>query len=413
MDSLNGGFAVVFLRLFLRLFLVLVFSAAFLCCSASPDDGGCAVDDDCRTPMVCMGQMCVVSDGSGGAAGSGGSAGAAGSGGSAGAAGSGGSAGAAGSGGSAGAAGMAGDGGAAVDAGSVADSGTDSGTPVQDMAMPEPHGAARDMEMPAPDGAAVPDAGPPRPAAPCGNQCPDLDFVALSGGGFSMGGLADLPYTLPAHQVNVPDFELMRAEVTVRQYRACVTAGACDAPDCTDEQTHDEVIVCNYSQNRNDHPVNYVSWINARQFATWVGARLPSESEWEYAAKSRGQNINYPWGDAAPTCDHADFDPGDGSCGGNGTSPVCTHAAGNSADGLCDLAGNVHEWTQDQWHDDYNGAPGDGSAWGADANNDAQRVLRGGIWNWSGLDLRAAWRTLYWPTRFNHSLGFRLAFSAN
>jgi cysteine-rich repeat protein len=250
-------------------------------------------------------------------------------------------------------------------------------------------------------------------AGPCAADCPDLDFVPIQGGEFTMGGLADRNNTLPAHQVNVPDFELMRTEVTVAQYRACVTAGACDAPDCTDANTLDGVIVCNYSQNRNDHPVNYVSWINARQFSTWVGARLPSESEWEFAAKSRGQNITYPWGDAAPTCNHADFDDGQQFCGGRGTSAVCTHALGNSDQGLCDLAGNLWEWLQDEWHADFNGAPADGSAWGADANNDAQRVLRGGIWNWSGLDLRAAWRTLYWPTRFNHSLGFRLAFSAN
>jgi sulfatase modifying factor 1 len=201
----------------------------------------------------------------------------------------------------------------------------------------------------------------------------------------------------------------MRTEVTVVQYRACVTAGACDAPGCTDAETSGGVIVCNYSQNRNDHPVNYVSWINARQFSTWVGARLPSESEWEFAAKSRGQNITYPWGDAAPTCNHADFDDGQQFCGGRGTSAVCTHALGNSDQGLCDLAGNVYEWIQDEWHANYNGAPADGSAWGADANNGASRVLRGGRWNYDATNMRAAHRSNSGPTGRSIVVGFRLA----
>ena len=247
-------------------------------------------------------------------------------------------------------------------------------------------------------------------AAPCfAAGCPDLGFVALTGGAFSMGGLAGQNNTQPAHQVNVPDFELMRTEVTVAQYRACVNAGACDAPNCTDANTSGGVIVCNYSQNRNDHPVNYVSWINARQFSTWVGARLPSESEWEFAAKSRGQNITYPWGDAAPTCNHADFWINNTSCHGYGTSAVCTHAAGNSAQGVCDLAGNLYEWLQDEWHGDYNGAPGDGSAWGADANNGASRVRRGGSWYYNATNMRAAYRNDSGPTDRAFYIGFRLA----
>jgi formylglycine-generating enzyme required for sulfatase activity len=210
----------------------------------------------------------------------------------------------------------------------------------------------------------------------------------------------------------VPDFELMRGEVTVAQYRACVTAGACDAPGCTDAQVsgggENEVILCNYSQNRNDHPVNYVSWINARQFSTWVGARLPSESEWEFAAKSRGQNITYPWGDAEPNCERANFSGCDGDDGA-GTSRVCSHAAGNSDQGLCDLAGNVWEWIQDERHADYNGAPVDGSAWGADANNGASRVRRGGAFNVNATSMRAANRNADGPTIRSYYLGFRLA----
>jgi formylglycine-generating enzyme required for sulfatase activity len=256
---------------------------------------------------------------------------------------------------------------------------------------------AEDMAMVAPD------AAPPRPAPPCGDNCPDLDFVALAGGAFSMGGLADRADSQPVHNVNVPDFELMRTEVTVGQYRACVNAGACDEPVTGDD--------FNWSANAaalENHPINGVSWINAGQFASWVGARLPSESEWEFAAKSRGQNITYPWGDAAPNCERANFSGCDGDDGA-GTSRVCSHGAGSSAQGVCDLAGNLYEWLQDERHVDYNGAPGDGSAWGADANNGAIRVVRGGYWDFGATRMRAAYRAFSGPTNRGYGVGFRLA----
>ena len=218
-----------------------------------------------------------------------------------------------------------------------------------------------------------------------------------------MGGLADRDDTQPAHQVNVPDFELMRTEVTVGQYRACVNAGACDEPLTGNRY--------NWSANAaalENHPINGVSWINAGQFATWVGARLPSGSEWEFAARSQGQDITYPWGDAEPNCERANFRGCDGDDGA-GTSRVCTHGAGSSAQGLCDLAGNVWEWVQDEHHADYNGAPVDGSAWGADANNGANRVIRGGYWVLSATSMRAAYRFFAGPTFRDYYIGFRLA----
>ena len=107
--------------------------------------------------------------------------------------------------------------------------------------------------------------------------CPAIQFVQIAGGVYDMGSNTS-PATQPIHRVNVPDFEIMSSEVTVGQYRQCVEAGACDVPNCNDADFHHGQIACNWSQNREMHPVNYVNWHNAMQFASWVGVRLPSEA---------------------------------------------------------------------------------------------------------------------------------------
>ena len=229
----------------------------------------------------------------------------------------------------------------------------------------------------------------------------------MSGGAFSMGGLADRGDTRPAHNVNVPDFELMRTEVTVGQYRACVNAGACDEPPTGNSNKY------NWSANAaglENHPINGVSWINARQFASWVGARLPSESEWEFAARSQGQDITYPWGNEAPDCERVNFGGCDGDDGAD-TSRVCTHGAGSSAQGVCDLGGNVWEWVEDDNHGSYNGAPNNGAAW-VDNPRGLFRVGRGGSWSHDQPDVGVTHRYRGDPSDALQSLGFRLARSA-
>jgi len=167
-----------------------------------------------------------------------------------------------------------------------------------------------------------------------GTQC-EIEFVSLAGGRFQMGGDGEYDGR-PIHGVGVPGFEMSKTEVTVGQYRQCVNAGA-----CTEPSDHWQ----NVPGERENHPVTYVNWQQAKGFAEFVGARLPTEAEWEYAAKGGGQNIVYPWGNEAPDCDRLNFN----SCVG-GTTPVCTYATGNTAQGLCDMAGNVWEWVEDDWH---------------------------------------------------------------
>ncbi|TPV93145.1 MAG: formylglycine-generating enzyme family protein [Myxococcales bacterium FL481] len=163
-------------------------------------------------------------------------------------------------------------------------------------------------------------------------------------------------------------FWLDITEVTTAQYRDCVDAHVCPAPANTGEwsSTYGEA-------GKQNHPVNQVSWFNARTYCDWVGKRLPTEWEWEWAARGRDHANIYPWGNEPPTaasaCWHRydwDTDTGGGPC------PVGTH--NQTRDGIKDMAGNVWEWTASEF--------GDGRV-----------VLRGGDWhNDDPTRLRAASR---------------------
>ena len=217
----------------------------------------------------------------------------------------------------------------------------------------------------------------------------------------------------PQRMVTIHDFEMMQSEVTVQQYRACVEAEVCSVPNCDVETVGGRIwLSCNYAHNRELHPVNHVSWLQMRTFGAWVGADLPTESQWEFAARSRGQEITYPWGDEEPDCTRADWDNTNDNvgCNGEGTSPVCSFPAGDSTDGLCDLAGNVREWVLDEYADSYRDAPLDGSARCSvgDCSGDANRVVRGGNWNVSAESLRAAYRGNNDPSTHHDGVGFRL-----
>ncbi len=204
-------------------------------------------------------------------------------------------------------------------------------------------------------------------------RVPDIVWVTLPGGSFMMGSTRGRRHEQPVHRVIVGAFEISKAEVTVGQYRLCVEAGECTEPESRWEG-------CNWGRpDREDHPVNCVDWTQAVQFARWVGGRLPTEAEWEFAARSRGQDRTYPWGEEAPTCQRAVMPgPGGNGCGRHGTWPVCSKPRGNTEQGLCDMAGNVWEWVADWYQQDYYAdSPVDnpqGPAWGH------YRGARGGAW---------------------------------
>lgn len=224
-------------------------------------------------------------------------------------------------------------------------------------------------------------------------QCADFsaigfEWIAITGGAFMMGSSeSEWTDTYPAHQVTVSDFFINRTEVTVEQYRACVDAGVCQELVSSDECNWDTV-------DRDDHPVNCVPWHYAADFCAWAGGRLPTEAEWEYAARSQGQDVVYPWGDTAPSCEVAVMMGGEGlaGCGLEHTWPVCSKPDGDTVQGLCDMAGNLLEWVQDRYHSNYEGAPDDGSAWvEAEDGFENERVGRGGhIYDSApGLETRA------------------------
>ena len=232
---------------------------------------------------------------------------------------------------------------------------------------------------------------------------PPISWVNISGGTFDMGSEDGFQSEQPVHSVTVPTFEISKTQVTVAQYEDCVRAGVCTEPS-TDTR-------CNWKDpGYEDHPVNCITWNQARGFCEWAGGRLPSEAEWEYAARSRGQNITYPWGDESATCSYAVMnDDGDWGCGSSRTRPVCSIVEGNTDQGLCDMAGNVWEWLEDDWHSDYIGAPNDGSAW-VENPRVPNRILRGGSYtNSDAAHLRATHRVGGHAHGDNHTDGFRCA----
>jgi len=221
-----------------------------------------------------------------------------------------------------------------------------------------------------------------------------------------MGSTSGDSNETPVHPVTVPGFEMLATEVTVSQYEACVNdGGACTAPSTSDSS-------CNWNASGyEDHPVNCVDWQQAVDFCTWAGGRLPSEAEWEYAARSGGpsSSYKYPWGNDAATCTYAvmDDDTHTFGCNTGRTWSVCSKPAGNTSQGLCDMSGNVWEWVEDWYYGDYTGAPTDGSAWVSPSGS--FRVVRGGSFVSYAVDLRAAYRSLGDPSVQVYTLGFRCA----
>lgn len=224
-----------------------------------------------------------------------------------------------------------------------------------------------------------------------------IQWINFPGGIFTMGADDLGEYgAQPRHEVEIRPFEMAKTLVTVEQYKACVDAGACTTPAAVGR--------CNWGVSGHEkHPMNCVDWEQARKFSAWAGGRLPTEAEWEYAARSGGKEQKYPWGDEDPTCERAV------SMGcGSGTEPVCSKPVGNTEQGLCDMAGNVEEWVEDCHHDSYNGAPSDGSAWESPATS--FRVVRGGSFGSNAARyLRADNRYCGVPGNRYDSFGFRPA----
>ena len=223
----------------------------------------------------------------------------------------------------------------------------------------------------------------------------DVEWVHLEGGAFSMGRDDGPAIEAPRHKVWVEPLWMSHTEVTVAQFARCVDAGACREPDSGED--------CTWRQPQAlDHPVNCVDWAQAQEYALWAGARLPTEAEWEYAARNGGQDQLYPWGNDPPVCTRIATP----SCGVEGTQPVCTLPGGNTEQGLCDMVGGVSEWVEDNFHDGYRGAPANGSAWTTHPLD--PRVVRGASWRSDPDLIRATSRNYTLPSVQEANLGFRI-----
>jgi len=206
---------------------------------------------------------------------------------------------------------------------------------------------------------------------------------------------------LPAHNVCISAFEMDVHEVTNAEYAECVADGGCTVPEYLDSFTRLDY----YGDAAyDDFPVIYVDWNMATDYCTWAGKRLPTEAEWEYAARGGLAEKRYPWGDTDPQCTTANFYHDGSYCVGD-TAEVGSYSANGY--GLYDMAGNVFEWVSDWYQSDYySGSP----------TNDPQgpasgtfRVLRGGSWYDSAFSLRVTDRSFSNPALDYPTVGIRCA----
>ena len=228
-------------------------------------------------------------------------------------------------------------------------------------------------------------------------------MVLVPAGEFPMGG-GDLnaePDEKPVHTINLDAYYIDKFEVTNAAYEACVADnGVCKPPIHKDSFTRSKYYgVAEYD----DYPVVYVNWDMAKTYCEWRGARLPTEAEWEKAARGTDER-NYPWG-AGVDCQKANYDGQNGCYGG--TSKVGSYEDGKSPYGVYDMAGNVWEWVGDWYSESYYTVSPADNPLGPDMGR--SRVLRGGSWNRGEYDIRVPNRNKYAPTYNNFDIGFRCA----
>lgn len=189
-------------------------------------------------------------------------------------------------------------------------------------------------------------------------------MVLIPAGSFNMGSTTGQANEAPVHAVTLDAFYLDKFEVSNAQYRACVNSGGCTPGNRADSFT--------YTGYRDDptydnYPVMGVTWDQAEAYCRWAGQRLPTEAEWEYAARG-SKNLTWPWGNS--------FDPQLSAASAGDTQPVDSYPGGVGPFGVYNMAGNVGEWVADVYDETfYANSPADNPL---STGNGAGRIFRGG-----------------------------------
>lgn len=236
-------------------------------------------------------------------------------------------------------------------------------------------------------------------------------MMEIPGGKFIMGSESRYKNEHPVHEVSLETFWMDQIEVTNSMYAEFLNANGNQVEDGfswfdAENPKRQIQLVDNTWQvvdDKSDHPVVDVNWYGARAYCEWVGARLPTEAEWEYAARGGLDEKLYPWGDKKPVCE-AEASNGANyfSCGEGGTKSVRSFAANGY--GLYDMSGNVMEWVED-WYAIYPGGESENPLLAG--KYEQFKVLRGGAWGDAGNIIRVAFRFQTVPSYSNHFIGFR------
>ncbi len=206
--------------------------------------------------------------------------------------------------------------------------------------------------------------------------------------------------TKPQHAVYLDAFWIDRAEVTNAAYSRCIAAGPCQSS---------ALLVNDARPEHADHPVQGVTWDMARTYCEWAGRRLPTEAEWEKAARGTDER-QYPWGNTLPDPTRANYTSNIGTGSNGHVTQVGSFHAGASPYGAVDMAGNLWEWVADWYSDTYFAASPRANPRGPATG--AFRACRGGSWNSPAADIRVTNRGMNDPSHCDGLVGIRCACSA-
>ena len=225
-------------------------------------------------------------------------------------------------------------------------------------------------------------------------------LILIPAGPFFMGSETGQDDERPIHRIELDAFYIDKYEVTVSHYGHFLHAQSPDRPFLWKQATEGA---------QGQKPVIGVDWFDATEYCEWVGRRLPTEAEWEKAARGDDQRT-YPWGNEPPTRAHANAGLRTWS-GYNTLGAVGSHARGSSSYGVADLAGNVWEWIADCYDQTYYAASPGKNPRGPKTG--PLRVLRGGAWNNEAAVIRTTNRAAYAPSARRNDVGFRCAMDAD